>query len=64
MRRSIALVTLGLAFAASCSSGSSDSTSPSVTAVTTSVAPTTTAPFTPGASGIGDAYYPGLGNGG
>ncbi|MEA3501243.1 MAG: M1 family metallopeptidase, partial [Actinomycetota bacterium] len=67
MNRAAAVLVV-LIVAASCSSGSSDSTSTSVfaasTTTTTSLAPTSTMPFTQGAAGIGDAYYPGLGNGG
>ncbi len=63
MNRWIAIVLL-LFVAASCSSEPSDSTSTNATSPTTSIAPTTTVPFTPGAPGVGDAYYPGLGNGG
>ena len=65
MRRSVAIA-LVLTLAASCSGESSDSTSTSAAAAstTTSVAPTSATPFTPGAPGLGDSYYPGLGNGG
>ncbi|MEA2025048.1 MAG: M1 family metallopeptidase [Actinomycetota bacterium] len=71
MRRIAVIVTLVL-IAASCSRGGSDSSSTSVAVATTttvaptttSIAPTTSAPFGPGASGIGDSFYPGLGNGG
>jgi aminopeptidase N len=60
--KGVAAVGLILLIAASCGSGSSDSTS--TVPATTSLAPPSTAPFTPGAPGAGDAYYPGLGNGG
>jgi len=59
MRRVLALALVLIA--ASCSNGSSgDAGTPS----TTQLAPSTTIPFTPGAPGIGDGYYPLLGNGG
>ncbi len=65
MRRSLAIAII-LTIAASCSGQSGDSTTTSVTtaSTTTSVATTSTMPFAPGAPGIGDSYYPGLGNGG
>ncbi|MCL1692397.1 MAG: M1 family metallopeptidase [Actinomycetia bacterium] len=63
MKRVTALGLL-LVAAASCSSGSSDSTPTSVATIATTLAPTSTVPFTPGAPGVGDVYYPGLGNGG
>jgi aminopeptidase N len=65
MNRWIAIA-LVLGVAASCSSGTSGSTSTSVVVTTTSTSlpPTSTLPFTPGTPGVGDAYYPGLGNGG
>jgi len=58
----VAAVALGLLFAASCSGGSSVSVS--TVPAATSLAPGSTVPFTPGAPGVGDSYYPGLGNGG
>ncbi len=60
MRRLAGIVAV-LLVGASCAGGNGDSTPDSTT---TSVAPTPTVPFTPGATGVGDAYYPGLGNGG
>ena len=63
MKRAAVLLAV-LLVAASCSGWSSDSTSTSVAATTTSLAPTSTVPFIPGDFGIGDEYYPGLGNGG
>jgi aminopeptidase N len=60
----VAAIGLVLLIAASCSIAQPDSTSASSTVSTTSLAPTSTIPFTPGAPGVGDTYYPGLGNGG
>jgi aminopeptidase N len=58
MRRSLAIAFVLLVTACT---GGTGTESPDSTAI---VAPTSTLPFTPGAPGIGDAYYPGLGNGG
>jgi len=65
MKRAVVILAVGLV-AASCSTGASDSTSTSAVEAptTTTLAPSTTLPFTPGAAGIGDSFYPGLGNGG
>ena len=63
MRRFL-VIALVLTVATSCSGGFSDSTSTSTAESTTSIALAPTVPFTPGAPGIGDDYYPGLGNGG
>jgi len=65
VKRAIVILVV-LLLAASCSSESGNSTTPRLAAAstTTSHTPTSTLPFTPGAPGIGDSYYPGLGNGG
>jgi aminopeptidase N len=62
MKRSVVILAVIL-IAGSCSQGE-DSTSTSVGATTTNLVPTSTLPFLAGAAGIGDLYYPGLGNGG
>jgi len=61
MRWIIALV-IGLValFAVSCTTGGEDE----VASTTSTVSVAAVEPFTPGAAGIGDAYYPLLGNGG
>ncbi|MEN8235085.1 MAG: M1 family metallopeptidase [Actinomycetota bacterium] len=60
MRRVLAIVAV-LVFAVSCTSGTVETTD---VPVTMSLAPPTTLPFLPGSVGIGDEYYPTLGNGG
>ncbi len=62
MKRSVIILAVIL-IAGSCSQGE-DSAATSVGATSTSLVPTSTLPFTAGAAGIGDVYYPGLGNGG
>ncbi|MEN8113053.1 MAG: M1 family metallopeptidase [Actinomycetota bacterium] len=60
MRRILAIATT-LLVASSCTGGATIETSASTT---TSRAPSTTVPFSAGSAGIGDVYYPTLGNGG
>ncbi len=63
MKHAVAIA-LVLVISASCSDGASESTSTHAVTSSTVPAPSSTVPFTPGAAGSGDAYYPGLGNGG
>lgn len=64
MRRVLPILAVVLLVAASCSSGTSESKSVDAVTSSTELAPSSTMPFTQGAAGVGDAYYPGLGNGG
>ncbi|MFV9673396.1 MAG: M1 family peptidase, partial [Acidimicrobiia bacterium] len=63
MKHTVAIA-LVLVVAASCSSGASESTSTNAVTSSIGLAASSTVPFTPGAAGVGDEYYPGLGNGG
>ena len=60
MKRVMAIATAALLTASACTAASVETSSPT----STSLVPTSTLPFSAGAAGIGDLYYPGLGNGG